>query len=332
MSQVFDRLLCASANGQRAPIDADDVRALLDLYERTPGEHPKPQGPFHLNEYLTNRRKAGGGTTPAPSSRATARTRPWTRRRRPATRRHPGSPAGGRGFTTRPRCSAPGAHELKPHLVRTFKLSNDKHFVEKLRDVIGLYLNPPEHALLFCVDEKSQIQALDRSQPGLPMKKGRAGTMTHDYKRHGTTTLFAALNVLEGTVFGKCYPRHRHTEYLRFLREIDRRTPKELDIHLIVDNYSAHKHHRVKCWFERHPRFHAHFIPTSSSWLNLVERFFREIADRRIRRGIFRSVRELTQAIYDFLQHYNENPRPFLWTKSADHILTKLAPLYANRG
>ena len=218
------------------------------------------------------------------------------------------------------------AHELKPHLIRTFKLSNDKHFVEKLRDVIGLYLNPPEHALVLCVDEKSQIQALDRSQPGLPMKKGRAGTMTHDYKRHGTTTLFAALNVLEGTVFGKCYSRHRHTEYLRFLSEIDRPTPKELDIHLIVDNYSAHKHHRVKCWFERHPRFHAHFTPTSSSWLNLVERFFREITDRRIRCGIFRSVRELTQAIYDFLQHYNENPRPFVWIKSADHILTKLAP------
>ena len=224
------------------------------------------------------------------------------------------------------------AHELKPHLVRTFKLSNDKHFVEKLRDVIGLYLNPPEHALVLCVDEKSQIQALDRTQPGLPMKKGRAGTMTHDYKRHGTTTLFAALNVLEGTVIGKCYSRHRHTEFLRFLREIDRLTPKELDIHLIVDNYSTHKHRHVKKWFERHPRFHAHFIPTSSSWLNLVERFFREITDRRIRRGIFRSVRELTQAIYDFLKHYNDNPRPFVWTKSADQILNKLAPLYANRG
>ena len=202
------------------------------------------------------------------------------------------------------------AHELKPHLVRTFKLSNDKHFVEKLRDVIGLYLNPPEHALVFCVDEKSQIQALDRTQPGLPMKKGRAGTMTHDYKRHGTTTLFAALNVLEGTVIGKCYSRHRHTEFLRFLREIDRLTPRQLDIHLIVDNYSTHKHRLVKRWFERHPRFHAHFIPTSSSWLNLVERFFREITDRRIRRGIFRSVRELTQSIYDFLKHYNDNPRP----------------------
>ena len=224
------------------------------------------------------------------------------------------------------------AHELKPHLVRTFKLSNDKHFVEKLRDVIGLYLNPPEHALVFCVDEKSQIQALDRSQPGLPMKKGRAGTMTHDYKRHGTTTLFPALNVLEGTVIGKCYSRHRHTEYLRFLREIDRHTPNDLDIHLIVDNYSTHKHRDVKRWFERHPRFHAHFIPTSSSWLNLVERFFREITERRIRRGIFRSVRELTQAIYNFLKHYNENPKPFVWTKTADQILSKLAPLYANRG
>jgi len=224
------------------------------------------------------------------------------------------------------------AHELEPHLVRTFKLSNDKHFVEKLRDVLGLYLNPPEHALVFCVDEKSQIQALDRTQPGLPMKKGRAGTMTHDYKRYGTTTLFAALNVLEGTVIGKCYSRHRHTEFLRFLREIDRLTPRELDIHLIVDNYSTHKHRLVKRWFERHPRFHARFIPTSSSWLNLVERFFREITDRRIRRGIFRSVRELTQSIYDFLKHYNDNPRPFVWTKSADQILNKLAPLYDNRG
>ena len=224
------------------------------------------------------------------------------------------------------------AHELKPHLLRTFKLSNDKRFVEKLRDVIGLYLNPPEHALVFCVDEKSQIQALDRSQPGLPMKKGRAGTMTHDYKRHGTTTLFAALNVLEGTVIGKCYKRHRHTEYLRFLREIDRATPEGLDVHLIVDNYSTHKHERVKKWCARHPRFHVHFIPTSSSWLNLVERFFRDITDRRIRRGVFRSVRELIKAIYDFLKHYNENPKPFVWTKSADQILDKLAPLYCNRG
>ena len=224
------------------------------------------------------------------------------------------------------------AHELKPHLLRTFKLSNDKYFVEKLRDVIGLYLNPPEHALVFCVDEKSQIQALDRSQPGLPMKKGRAGTFTHDYKRHGTTTLFAALNVFEGTVMGKCYPRHRHTEYLRFLREIDRVTPDGLDVHLIVDNYSAHKHERVKKWLARHPHFHVHFIPTSSSWLNLVERFFREITDKRIRRGIFHSVRELTKAIYDYLEHYNQHAKPFVWTKTAKQIIDKLAPLYAARG
>lgn len=224
------------------------------------------------------------------------------------------------------------AHELKPHLLRTFKLSNDKRFVEKLRDVVGLYVNPPEHALVLCVDEKSQIQALDRTQPGLPMKKGRAGTMTHDYKRHGTTTLFAALNVLEGTVIGQCYPRHRHTEFLRFLREIDRQTAAELDVHLIADNYSTHKHERVTRWLARHPRFHLHFIPTSSSWLNLVERFFRDITERRIRRGVFHSVRELTQAIYDFLEHYNANPRPFVWTKTADQILDKLAPLYAQRG
>ena len=224
------------------------------------------------------------------------------------------------------------AHELKPHLLRTFKLSNDKYFVEKLRDVIGLYLNPPEHALVFCVDEKSQIQALDRSQPGLPMKKGRAGTFTHDYKRHGTTTLFAALNVFEGTVMGKCYQRHRHTEYLRFLREIDRVTPDGLDVHLIVDNYSAHKHERVKKWLARHPHFHVHFIPTSSSWLNLVERFFPEITDKRIRRGIFHSVRELTKAIYDYLEHYNQHAKPFVWTKTAEQILDKLAPLYAARG
>ena len=225
------------------------------------------------------------------------------------------------------------AHEFKPHLVRLFKLSNDKHFVEKLRDVVGLYLTPPpEHAQVFCVDEISHIQALDRPQPGLPMNKGRAGTMTHDYKRHGTTTLFAALNVLESTVIGKYYPRHRHTEFPRFLREIDRLTPKELDIHLIVGNYSTHKHRYVMRWFEGHSRFHAHFITASSSWLNLVERFFREITDRRIRRGIFRSVRELTQAIYDFLKCYNDNPRPFVCTQSADQILSKLAPLYANRG
>jgi transposase len=169
------------------------------------------------------------------------------------------------------------AHHLKPHLVKTFKLSNDKHFVEKLKDVVGLYLNPPENALVFCVDEKSQIQALDRTQPSLPLKKGRAGTMTHDYKRNGTTTLFAALNVLKGEVIGQCLQRHRHQEFLRFLMTMDRTTAKDLDIHCIVDNYATHKHPKVKAWLTRHPRFHFHFIPTSSSWLNLVERWFGEI-------------------------------------------------------
>ena len=224
------------------------------------------------------------------------------------------------------------AHELKPHLVRTFKLSRDKQFIGKLRDVIGLYLDPPEHALVYCLDEKSQIQALDRTQPGLPMKQGRAGTMTHDYKRHGTTSLFAALHVLEGTIIGACMKRHRHQEYLRFLREIDRQTPHGLAVHLICDNYSTHKQARVNAWLERHPRFHVHFIPTSASWLNLVERFFREITTKQIRRGVFRSVQELTHAIDAFLTHYNEHPKPFVWTKTADQILEKLAPLYENRG
>jgi transposase len=220
------------------------------------------------------------------------------------------------------------AHQIKPHLVRTFKLSNDKKFVEKLRDVVGLYLNPPEHSLVFCVDEKSQIQALDRTQPGLPLKKGRCGTMTHDYKRNGTTTLFAALNVLEGTIIGTCMKRHRHQEYLKFLRRIKKEVPKGVKIHLAVDNYSTHKHEKVKEWLKKNRRFHVHFIPTSSSWLNLVERFFAEITEKRIRRGVFRSVEELTDAIYEYLEKHNEEPKPFVWTKKADEILEKLAPLY----
>lgn len=220
-------------------------------------------------------------------------------------------------------------HKIKPHLVRSFKLSNDKRFVEKLRDVVGLYLNPPEHALVFCVDEKSQIQALDRSQPGLPLKKGRCGTMTHDYKRHGTATLFAALNVLEGKVIGTCTKKHRHQEYLKFLQRINREVPKDKNVHLIADNYSTHKHEKVKRWLTKNARFHVHFIPTSSSWLNLVERFFREITQKRIRRGVFRSVNDLINAIYDYLDKHNKEPKPFVWTKTADEILKKLAPLYA---
>jgi transposase len=216
------------------------------------------------------------------------------------------------------------AHGLKPHLVKTFKLSKDPDFIEKLRDVVGLYMNPPEHALVFCVDEKSQIQALDRTQPSLPMKKGRAGTMTHDYKRNGTTTLFAALDVMKGEIIGQCMKRHRHQEFLKFLRTIDRNTDKKLDLHLIVDNYCTHKHANVKAWLEKHPRFHFHFIPTSSSWLNLVERWFAEITNKRIRRGVFHSVPELTTAIEDFISHNNENPKPFVWTKSADQIIKKV--------
>lgn len=220
------------------------------------------------------------------------------------------------------------AHQLKPHLVRTFKLSKDKHFTDKLQDIVGLYLNPPEHALVLCVDEKSQIQALDRTQPGLPIKKGRCGTMTHDYKRHGTTTLFAALNMFDGMVIGTCMERHRHQEYLRFLRKIDKETPQKLDLHLIVDNYATHKHQKVKRWLLKHPRFHIHYTPTSCSWLNLVERFFSEITTKRIRRGIFRSVLELIQAIDEYLELYNVKAKPFVWTKTADKIIKKLAPLY----
>jgi transposase len=222
------------------------------------------------------------------------------------------------------------AHQIKPHLLRTFKLSKDPHFIEKLRDVVGLYLDPPEHALVLSVDEKSGIQALDRTQPGLPLKKGRCGTMTHDYKRHGTTTLFAALNVLEGEVIGSCMKRHRHQEFLKFLQLIDRRTPAELDLHLIIDNYATHKHAKVKEWLARHPRFHFHFIPTSSSWLNAVERFFAELTEKRLRRGIFRSVLDLIEAIDAYLEERNQDPKPFLWTKTADEILDKLAPVYAN--
>ena len=216
------------------------------------------------------------------------------------------------------------ANGLKPHLVRTFKVSNDPHFVDKVVDVVGLYLEPPEHALVLCVDEKCQIQALDRTQPSLPLHRGRCGTMTHDYKRNGTTTLFAALEVAEGLVIAECMPRHRHQEWLRFLKLIDASTPPDVDLHLIVDNYATHKHAKVQRWLKRHPRFHVHFIPTSSSWLNLVERWFRDITDQRIRRGVFRSVEELTTAIMDYIEHHNNNPRSFTWTAKAEDILAKV--------
>jgi transposase len=217
------------------------------------------------------------------------------------------------------------AHGLKPHLVETFKVSRDKNFAAKVEDVVGLYLNPPDKALVLCVDEKSQIQALDRTQPGLPMKKGRAGTMTHDYKRNGTTTLFAALNMLDGTVIGTCMPRHRHREFLRFLKLIDQQTPARLDLHLIVDNYATHKTPAVERWIKAHPRFHLHFTPTSASWLNMVERFFAEITRKRIRRGVFKSVADLKDAIMKYLENHNAYPKPFIWTKSAGEILEKVA-------
>jgi transposase len=216
-------------------------------------------------------------------------------------------------------------HNLQPHRIKTFKLSRDKNFVAKLRDVVGLYMNPPEKALVLSVDEKSQIQALDRSQPGLPMKKGRAATMTHDYKRHGTTTLFAALEMLEGEVIGECLPRHRSQEFVKFLNIIDKKTPPELDLHLIVDNYSTHKTPLVKRWLKRHTRFHLHFIPTGSSWLNLIERWFRDLTDKAIRRGIFTSVASLIAAIKKYLEIHNRNPKIFVWTKDADTILSKVA-------
>jgi transposase len=214
--------------------------------------------------------------------------------------------------------------QIKPHLTKTFKLSRDKHFVEKLTDVVGLYLNPPDRAIVLCVDEKSQIQALDRTQPGLPLKKGRCGTMTHDYKRNGTTTLFAALSMVDGRIIGDCMPRHRHQEFIRFLEKIDAEIAVGLDLHLIVDNYGTHKHPRVKSWIRRHPRFHLHFIPTSSSWLNMVERWFREITDKRIRRGVFRNVPELIAAIEQYIMENNKSPKPFVWTASVQSILEKI--------
>jgi transposase len=216
------------------------------------------------------------------------------------------------------------ARGLKPHLVRTFKLSNDPQFEEKLVDVVALYLNPPERAVVLCVDEKSQIQALDRTQPSLPMKKGRAGTMTHDCKRNGTATLFAALEAATGKVVGACLPRHRHQEFVKFLNQLVREYPNDLDLHLIVDNYATHKHDEVKKWLSRHKRVHLHFIPTSSSWLNLVERWFRELTDEAIRRGVFTSVDDLTTAINDYLRAHNDDPNPYVWTASVDKILEKV--------
>lgn len=212
-------------------------------------------------------------------------------------------------------------HGLRPHLVRQFKLSNDPQFAAKLKEIVGLYVNPPDHAVVLSVDEKSQIQALDRTQPGLPMKRGRAGTMTHDYKRHGVTTLFAALNVLEGKVFGQCMKRHRHQEFIRFLNAIDARVPKKRAVHVIIDNYAAHKHPKVIEWSDEHPRFVFHFTPTSASWLNAVEGFFANLSKKRLKRGVFRSLLDLKEAIQRFLDETNAQPKPFTWTKDPNKII-----------
>lgn len=215
-------------------------------------------------------------------------------------------------------------HGIKPHRIDTFKLSNDKQFVEKLEDIVGLYLSPPEHALVLSCDEKSQIQALDRTQPGLPMKKGRGATMTHDYKRNGTTSLFAAMNVADGKIIGTCMTRHRHQEWLRFLNKIKASVPMGKEIHLICDNYSTHKHPKVKAWLGRNKRFHFHFTPTSASWLNMIERFFRDLTQSRLKRGVFCSVGELTAAIEEYIEIHNANPKPFIWTAKAQDILEKV--------
>jgi len=216
------------------------------------------------------------------------------------------------------------ANNLKPHLAKTFKVSNDKLFIEKTVDIVGLYLNPPENALVLCVDEKTQIQALDRTQPGLPLKKGRCGTMTHDYKRNGTTTLFAALDVASGNVIGECKKQHRHQEWLSFLKRIDAETPQELELHLIVDNYATHKHWKVQRWVKRHPRIHIHLTPTSSSWMNMVERWFRDLTDKRIRRGTFHTVDELVNAIMSYIDKHNQESRPFVWSATAEDIIEKV--------
>ena len=221
------------------------------------------------------------------------------------------------------------ARGLKPHLVKRFKVSRDPDFEEKLEDIVGLYMSPPEHALVLCCDEKSQVQALDRTQPGLPLKPGRAATMSHDYKRHGTTTLFAAMSTLDGTIISRCEQRHRHVEWLDFLRQINRETTPDKTLHLICDNYATHKHPKVKEWLAKHPRIHVHFTPTSASWLNMIERFFRDLTTERLRNGVFRSVPELIAAIKEYIAVHNKNPKPFIWTAKAHDILAKV--IRANR-
>ncbi len=266
------------------------------------------------------------GRTPIISAAAVRRVIEKTTRSKPANATH---------WSTRTMAAEAGISEssvrriwrasgLKPHLVETFKVSNDPLFAEKLEAIVGLYLSPPEHALVLCVDEKSQIQALDRTQPSLPLKRGRGATMTHDYKRNGTATLFAALNTSNGEVMGLCMERHRHQEWLRFLRLINQATPEDKQLHLICDNYATHKHPKVKRWLKRHQRFHVHFTPTSASWLNMIERFFRDLTQNRLKRGVFRDLEELIMAVEAYIDRHNLSPKPFIWTASANDILQKV--------
>jgi transposase len=272
------------------------------------------------------RDRAGRGRKPRISRRKVAEIVAMTTNERPPGRSHwsRASMAKAAGISESSAGRIWKAHGLKPHRVETFKISKDPQFAAKLEDIVALYLSPPGNAVVFSMDEKSQIQALDRTQPGLPLKKGRAGTMTHDYKRHGTTTLFAALNVLTGAVTGLCQPHHTHVEWLKLLRRIDRETPKDKDIHAICDNYATHKHPKVRAWLARHPRFHMHFTPTSASWLNMVERFFRDLTENAVRRGAFTSVGDLINEIDAYLVHHNRDPKPFIWTASAKDILAKV--------
>jgi len=314
------RILLLAAAGQQNK----DIAAMLSM---TPKKVARWRERFlALGVVGLQKDAARPGRKPSISARLTQRVVTMTTRQQPSNATH---------WSTRTMAAAVGispasvrriwhAHGLKPHRVETFKVSNDPAFAEKLEDIVGLYLNPPEHALVLCVDEKSQIQALDRTQPGLPLKRGRGATMTHDYKRNGTATLFAALNAANGEVYGLCQERHRHQEWLKFLRLLDQSMPTHLELHLIGDNYATHKHPKVQRWLMRHPRFHMHFTPTSASWLNMVERFFRDLTQNRLRRGVFRDLEELMMAIGTYIDRHNESPKPFIWTARASDILEKV--------
>jgi transposase len=314
------RIILAAAEGQ----PDKDIAAEMDINYKTValwrGRYHE-RGPDCLWEVATGR-----GRKPTYSNRRIAAILNATQKYTPPGQTHWScrSMAKAQGVSKATVNRVWRAHGLKPHRTKGFKLSRDPQFIEKLTDVVGLYLNPPEKALVLCVDEKSQIQALDRTQPGLPLKKGRCGTMTHDYKRNGTTTLFAALEIAEGKVVGQCYAHHRHQEFLKFLNRLDAEFPPELQLHVVMDNYGTHSHPKVKRWLARHRRFIPHFVPTSSSWLNLVERWFGELTGKRLRRGVFGSVPDLITAIEEFMAAWNQDPQPFVWTATVESILDKL--------